>query len=113
MTDSPAKGLSHAERALAPPPKGLPRCHRDVIMLWPTLAECARDTGISYESVKAMGRRNSIGDEYRPAIIGAVIGRLKKMTAAELRQDGARWRAVTFEMLTRTALKHGATRAAS
>lgn len=109
MIDSPAKG---AAEALAPPKKGNPRCHRDVIMLWPTLADCARETGIAYETVKAMARRNSIGDEHRVAIVNAVIARLKTMDGAALAKDGARWRSVTFEMLTRTAPRHGAGAAA-
>jgi hypothetical protein len=110
MSDSPAKQLSTAERALEPPAKGLPRCHRDVIMLWPTLAECSRETGIPYESVKAMARRNSITDEHRPSIIRAANDRAG---AAETLLAREQFAAVTFEMLTRTAPRHGASRSES
>lgn len=106
MIDSPAKGPAEA---LAPPKKGNPRCHRDVIMLWPTLADCARETGIAYETVKAMGRRNSIGDQHRPAIVKAAKKRAGEATTD---RECDRWLSVTFEMLTRTAPRHGAGAAA-
>ena len=105
-----ARQRAVAEAALAAPAKGLPRCHRDVILLWPSLVECARETGIAYESVKAFARRNSIGDEYRPAIVRAAAARA---TVAATRPEAKRWSAVTFEMLTRTAPRHAARAAAA
>ena len=70
-----------------------PTCHRGVIALWPSLAEFARDTGIPYETAKAMRRRNSIGDGHRAAVI------------EQARNRG--FAHVTFELLTRTAPAHG------
>ena len=59
------------------------------------------------QTIEQAARRNSMKDEYRPAIVQAAIMRLRWMGAAELKRDGDRWRAVTFEMLTRTAPRHG------
>ncbi len=99
-----------AAKALQPPPKGKPRCHRDVILLWGSLAECARETGIPYETVKQAARRNSIADAHRPAIVRAAR---RRAVAERMTRSSWRWREVTFEMLSRTAPRHGAARGAS
>ncbi|MCF1449414.1 hypothetical protein GOZ83_10715 [Agrobacterium vitis] len=38
--------------------------HADIINLWPSIAEFARDIGASYETAKAMRRRSSIPAGY-------------------------------------------------
>lgn len=71
-----------------------PANHRDIIGLWPSIKSFADETGIPYETAKQMRRRNSIGDEHRAAVIE--------------RAQARGFDAVTFELLVRTAPKHGA-----
>ena len=59
MIDSP-------EQALA-----LPRSHRDIINLWPSLKDYAADIGADYGTAKKHRQRNSIPDGYR---VAAVLG---------------------------------------
>jgi hypothetical protein len=97
-----------SRRGEAVPPERAPQAvaarpllsHAAIIReIWPQLIDCARETGIGYEAVKKIVARNSIGRWHFATIIAAA------------RKRGLRQ--VTFEMLTRTAPKHGAARAAS
>jgi len=45
--------------------------HATIINLWPTIAECSRDVGQPYETVKQWRRRNSIPAEHWRAVIAA------------------------------------------
>jgi hypothetical protein len=78
MNDSPAKPLLS---------------HRDVIDRWATLSDFAQDIGVSYDAAKQMRRRNSIGDDYRPAVVSHAARR--------------GFAGITFELLTLTAPRRG------
>lgn len=49
--------------------------HSDVIDTWNTFKEFSSETGIGYEAVRAMHRRNSISPDHWPAVIKAAAAR--------------------------------------
>jgi hypothetical protein len=49
----------------------MPRSHREIIDLWPSLTIYAADLGIDYGLAKAQRHRNSIPDPYRPHVVAA------------------------------------------
>ncbi|NSY10808.1 hypothetical protein G6L14_02105 [Agrobacterium vitis] len=63
--------------------------HADIINLWPSIAEFARDIGAPYETAKAMRRRSSIPAGYWVRVV-----------------DSASWRA--FEAVSLSALAEAA-----
>lgn len=62
--------------------------HSEIIRLWPSLSEFARDLGVAYGTAKAMRRRDSIPPAYWQALVGHARAR---------RIEG-----VTFEALARS-----------
>lgn len=47
----------------------------DLMALWPSDAEFARDAGIAPKHASMMKRRGSIPDDYRPGVIDAALRR--------------------------------------
>lgn len=45
--------------------------HRDIIELWPTVSDFARDTGIKYPTAASMYRRGRIGQKRWPMVVAA------------------------------------------
>lgn len=45
--------------------------HAEIIGLWPSIAQFARDLGVAYESAKAMSRRSSIPATYWKRVVQA------------------------------------------
>lgn len=46
------------------------RTHRDIISLWPRLADFASDIGVSENTAKQMRTRDSVNARYWPAMVG-------------------------------------------
>lgn len=51
------------------------KTHRDIISLWPRLADFASDIGVPENTAKQMRTRNSINARYWPALVRAAQSR--------------------------------------
>ena len=49
--------------------------HSQIISSWPSLKDFAQDVGVTYETAKAMKRRNSINSSYWSKLISAANAR--------------------------------------
>lgn len=64
----------------------------DIIALWPTVADFAKETGIPYPSAAAMKQRNSIGSRYWSKVVEAAKARGLDVTPDRLMEIAAQQR---------------------
>ena len=60
------------------------RTYQDLIAIWPTVADFARDIGVGYQTARKMRDRNSVGSKYWKTVIQAACARGVYLTAEDL-----------------------------
>jgi hypothetical protein len=60
------------------------RRHREVIELWPTRAEFARELGVAYQTARQWYARDNIPANYWPAVVSNAAARGLRQVTVEL-----------------------------